>query len=312
VPFCWIAWGGKMNSQWWEVQILGTLGLEEVLFEALLDCGCQGTVSQLQGDQMQVRSYFPQLTGESVPKETIAQHLQTAAEVAELTIQSISWSAIAEEDWANSWKDYWHPTEIGERLLIYPAWLDLPQPSPAGQPERILLRLDPGVAFGTGTHASTQLCLLLLEEHFSQSTSEEILADIGCGSGILAIAALKLGAQQVYAVDTDPLAISSTAEARDLNNLTAEQLPVLQDSIDAVLPHLKRPVDGFCCNILAPVIISLIPQMQQLTKSGGWGILSGILQTQAEQVSEAFTAQGWTLKQTRQQGDWAALEVIKP
>jgi ribosomal protein L11 methyltransferase len=301
-----------MNSQWWEVQILGTPGLEEVLFEALLDCGCQGAVSQLQGDQMQVRSYVPQLTGASVPKETIAQHLQMAAATADLAIQSITWCAIAEEDWANSWKDYWHPTEIGERLLIYPAWLDLPQPSPAGQPDRILLRLDPGVAFGTGTHASTQLCLLLLEEHFSQGHAGEILADIGCGSGILAIAALKLGAQQVYAVDTDPLAIPSTAAARDLNHLPAEQLPVLQGSIDAVLPQLNRPVDGFCCNILAPVIVSLIPQMQQLTKSGGWGILSGILQTQAEQVSEAFTTRGWTLKQTRQQGDWAALKVIRP
>lgn len=302
-----------MNSQWWEVQILGEPGLEEVLFDALMDCGCQGTISQLQGDQMLVRSYFPQLQGETVPQETIAAQLRSAGETAALSIQAITWCVLAEEDWANSWKDYWHPTEIGERLLIYPAWLDLPQPSDAAtEPERLLLRLDPGIAFGTGTHASTQLCLLLLEEHFSQGNTGEIMADIGCGSGILAIAALKLGAQKVYAVDTDPLAIQSTAEARALNHLAAEQLPIAQGSIDAVLSQLKSPVDGFCCNILAPIIISLIPQMYQLTKSGGWGILSGILQTQAEEVIAAFTAQGWTLQQTRQQGDWAALQVIKP
>jgi ribosomal protein L11 methyltransferase len=301
-----------MNSQWWEVQVLGEPGLEEVLFDALIDCGCQGTVSQHQGTQIRVSSYFPQLQDEPVPQETIAKHLQSAADIAELAIQSISWNEIAEEDWANSWKDYWHPTEIGERLLIYPAWLDLPpQSDNPTQPERILLRLDPGVAFGTGSHASTQLCLLLLEEHFSQGQQGEILADIGCGTGILAIAALKLGAQRVYGVDTDPLAIPSAVAARELNNLTAAQLPVSQGSVDELLSQYPTPVDGFCCNILAGVIISLIPQLTQLTKSGGWGILSGILQTQAAEVTEAFTGQDWILTQSRQQGDWAGLKVVK-
>jgi ribosomal protein L11 methyltransferase len=297
---------GVMNRQWWEVQVQGEPGLEEVLFEVFVDCGCQGTVSQLKDGQMKVCSYLPHLQTTETERETIAQQLQQAADNAAMTVQGITWHAIAEEDWANSWKEHWHPTEIGHRLLIYPAWLELPPES-----DRLLIRLDPGVAFGTGAHASTQLCLLLLEAQYAQDNPGEILADIGCGSGILAIAALKLGAKQVYAVDTDLLAVDSTAAARALNNLPPDRLPVAQGSIETVLSQLQAPVDGFCCNILAPVILELIPSMTQLTQVGGWGILSGILQTQVPPLVEAFAAQGWQLSQSLQQGDWAALKMIR-
>jgi ribosomal protein L11 methyltransferase len=295
-----------MNSQWWEVQVQGEPGLEEVLFEVFADCGCQGTVSQRREGQMLVCSYLSALQSNETERETIAQQLKQAAEKATMEVQSITWQAIAEEDWAQSWKDHWHPTEIGDRLLIYPAWLELPP-----QSDRLLIRLDPGVAFGTGAHASTQLCLLLLEEQLTQDNPGDILADIGCGSGILAIAALKLGAKRVYAVDTDPLAVGSAEAARQLNQLTPEQLPVSEGSIETVLSQRQTPVDGFCCNILAPVILELIPLMNQLTRVGGWGILSGLLQAQSQNLIEAFEAQGWRLEKSIQQGDWAALKIVK-
>ena len=118
---------------------------------------------------------------------------------------AIQWSAIAESDWANNWKAHWHPQAIGDRILIYPEWLAVPD-----DPGRVLIRLNPGAAFGTGEHATTQLCLKALETRLpplQEQPRKIAIADIGCGSGILAIAALRLGCEQAYGVDTDPLAV---------------------------------------------------------------------------------------------------------
>jgi ribosomal protein L11 methyltransferase len=294
-----------MSNQWWELQIWGEPALDELLSWKLQQMGCQGTASQLKDGSLSLRGYFPSSQITEVILGQMADQLCRAATTAQLTEPTIHWTLIEEEDWASSWKDHWHPTEIGERLLIHPAWLPLPEHT-----NRILIKLNPGVAFGTGAHATTQLCLAALEQAFTQPISRPfVIADIGCGTGILAIAALQLGADKAYAVDTDPLAVQAAQECRDLNQIEAERLVIYEGSMDKAIRQMPTPADGFCCNILAHVIIELIPQMKLLVKPGGWGILSGILQRQVPDVTVALRAQGWIVQHAWQQDDWACLHI---
>jgi ribosomal protein L11 methyltransferase len=296
-----------VNSQWWELRVMGEPALDELLSWQLQSMGAQGTASQLKAGQLQISGYFPQTQVTEADLTQMVQQLRQVATEVGLTVGEVDWSSLEEEDWASSWKEYWHPTEVGDRLLIHPVWLPLP-----AQTDRIVLQLDPGVAFGTGAHATTQLCLVALEDRLRGPISHPYtIADIGCGTGILAIAALQLGADCAYAVDTDPLAVQAAQECRDLNNIEASRMQVFEGSMDVAIAQSKTPVDGFCCNILAPVIIGLVPQMATLVKPNGWGILSGILQTQVPEVTEALVTYGWQVQQAWQQEDWACLKIVR-
>jgi ribosomal protein L11 methyltransferase len=295
------------NSQWWELQTICEPALDELLSWQLQERGSHGTVSQIKAEQLYITAYFEWSQMSEADLGNLSQDLRETAATMNLSIAEVSWRTIEEEDWSSSWKDYWHPTPVGDRLIINPAWLPLPE-----QTERIVLQLDPGVAFGTGAHATTQLCLVALEGQFREPIPHPYaVADIGCGTGILAIAALKFGADKAYAVDTDPLAVQAAQECRDLNGIEAERMMVAEGSIDGAIAQVKTPVDGFCCNILAHVIIELIPQMAILAKPEGWGILSGILQKQVPEVAEALSANGWQIQNDWQQEDWACLKIIR-
>lgn len=295
------------NSQWWELRVMGEPALDELLSWKLQAMGAQGTASQLKAGQLQIAGYFSQAQVTEVDLTQMVKQLRQIATEVGLTVGEVDWRSLEEEDWASSWKEYWHPTEVGDRLLIHPVWLPLP-----AQTDRIVLQLDPGVAFGTGAHATTQLCLVALEAQLQDPTSHPYtIADIGCGTGILAIAALQLGADRAYAVDTDPLAVQSAQECRDLNGIEASRMQVFEGSMDVAIAQSKTPVDGFCCNILAPVIIGLVPQMATLVKPHGWGILSGILQKQVPEVTEALVTYGWQVQQAWQQEDWACLKIAR-
>ncbi|WP_404787504.1 50S ribosomal protein L11 methyltransferase [Altericista sp. CCNU0014] len=294
------------ENYWWALQILSEPASDELLSWALQAQGCQGTASQIEGGQLKICGYFAQSQVSEARLAEMAQYFKQVAADANLSLSEVSWSAIREEDWASSWKDYWHPTEVGDRLLIHPDWLPVPAT------DRIVLRLNPGVAFGTGAHATTQLCLVALEQQLAQpSAHPPTVADIGCGTGILAIAALQLGAGRAFAVDTDPLAVQAARECRDLNAIAPDRMVATEGSIETAIALAQEPVDGFCCNILAHVIIELVPQMKTLTKPQGWGILSGILQRQVPDVVEALTARGWQVVQRWQQEDWACLKIVR-
>jgi ribosomal protein L11 methyltransferase len=216
----------------------------------------------------------------------------------------VQWNLIDEEDWSSSWKTYWNPQEIGDHLLINPAWLPVPEKS-----DRRVLRLDPGVAFGTGNHATTQLCLESLEMRLSGEETDFTVADIGCGSGILSIGAILLGAKRAYAVDTDPLAVQATDNSRELNQIDPDRLIAAEGSIERLMEMTQGPVDGILCNILAEVILDLVPLMGAIAKPTTWGILSGILLDQVKPIADVLEENGWIVATLWRKQDWCCLNI---
>lgn len=211
---------------------------------------------------------------------------------------------VKQTDWAESWKQHYRPVAIGEHLMVIPAWLEAPGI------ERIPVRIDPGMAFGTGTHPTTQLCLELLEAYIqATSQSVEAVIDVGCGSGILSVAALKLGAGHALGVDVDVESLHATGENAALNDV-AERMEVGQGSVAEIRAGLfsiqKAPL--VLANILAPVIIKLLEEgLGELITPGGGLILSGILEEQSGEVETALVNHGLKLVEKLQRDDWVAL-----
>ncbi|NWG06426.1 MAG: 50S ribosomal protein L11 methyltransferase [Chloroflexi bacterium] len=224
---------------------------------------------------------------------------------------------IADQNWMEAWKQYYKPILIGQRLLILPAWMESPQP------ERIAIRIDPGMAFGTGTHPTTQLCLELIEEVIEERGKRKedppsflfplSCIDVGCGSGILSIAALKLGARVVLGVDIDAESVKNSRENANANGIGDELilgLGSVQEIRDGKFPFRKAPL--VVANILAPVIVRLFDAgLADLIEENGALILSGILQEQEQNVIEAGQAKGLSMSKRRQMGDWVALTMSR-
>jgi ribosomal protein L11 methyltransferase len=174
---------------------------------------------------------------------------------------------------------------------------------------RLVLRMDPGSAFGTGSHPTTRLCLEALEKNPPQGLR---VADLGCGSGVLGLAALGLGARQVLAVDTDSLAVSASRENAELNGLDLDRLRVALGSVDALESLLQgQAVDLLLCNILAPVIEALAPSFDQLLSFKGRCLLSGLLVDQAPRLTAVLEALGWRVSCLTKQGQWGLLDVSR-
>ncbi|MGF1460645.1 MAG: 50S ribosomal protein L11 methyltransferase [Leptolyngbyaceae cyanobacterium] len=297
-------WLTLLATSWWEIQVLCDPALEDIIFWRFDSFGGHGTASQRRNQYRQIQAYFPQEKFELLDLAAVALRLKQDAICAELSTPQTTWRLIDEEDWSKSWKDHWSPQPVGDRFIINPAWLPDPQ-----ERDRLTLQLDPGAAFGTGTHPTTQLCLESLEMRFGPEDTEMIVADIGCGSGILSIAALLLGAKCSHAVDIDPLAVQATTANAALNHLTSEQVNVQQGSLDTLMETLSKPVDGILCNILAEVIIDLIPQLNEIAHPQSWGILSGILLEQSKLVADTLEQHGWVVATLWRRQEWCCLNI---
>jgi ribosomal protein L11 methyltransferase len=220
---------------------------------------------------------------------------------------------VDEEDWANAWKQYFKPIRVSERLTIKPTWEDYQ----AGPEERII-ELDPGMAFGTGTHPTTALCLRTLD---SVVRGGEQVIDVGTGSGILAIGAVRLGAERVLALDLDPVAVSSAAENTRLNNLQdqiqvhlSDLLGVLRGSPEeaGVQLNVTVPVDLVVANILAEIILLFIDDVYEALKPGGTYIASGIYENKETDVERGLEAAGFEIVSREREDKWIAYVARKP
>lgn len=205
-----------------------------------------------------------------------------------------------EEDWANSWKKHYQPIEVTDRLVIKPSWLE-----PTLDPTIVEILLDPGMAFGSGTHETTQLCLELIEEYVD---NHQVVVDVGTGSGVLAIAASKLGAKSVYAVDLDAMAVIRAKENVDLNacqNIVVEK----NNLIDGVIALKEKPT-LMVANILAPIIIGMLADVRKVLMPGCPFICSGIVDHEKESVITALLEHGFTISEVREKNGWVAIVAI--
>ena len=201
---------------------------------------------------------------------------------------------VAESDWADNWKQFFKCTEVGERLVIRPSWKAYP-----GGSGRTVLELDPGAAFGTGTHATTRLCLELLEKYAAPGKT---MLDIGCGSGILSIAAALLGCDSCVGVDIDPLAVKVAGENAARNRVEGKIRYICGDLAEKV--EGKFPI--LCANIVADVIIRLAPDAGRYLTDDGVFICSGIIDIRAAEVEQALADNGYTIIEMKEQDNWRA------
>lgn len=245
---------------------------------------------------VRVHVYVPD--GVTTPERTVADALATADVAATVTAD-----VVAEEDWAESWKEHFHVQRFGKRIVVVPSWREY-EPV-AGD---VVLLLDPGMAFGTGQHETTRMCLEALE--LSVRAGDRVL-DAGCGSGILSIAAAKLGASSVRAVDIDPDCVRVTEENARANGV--------DDIIDARTSSAAEgsrtksysgEVDLVVVNIIARVIVELAPQLALVLAPGGRIIASGIIAEREAEVADALVEQGLRIVSSRAMGEWRCIEAV--
>jgi len=219
--------------------------------------------------------------------------------------QFFDWSIIKEEDWLTSWKKYWAPELVGNHFLILPCWINLSEKFKDKQ----IIKIDPGAAFGTGGHPSTYLSLERME-HILLSDKKEL--DIGSGSGILSVAARLLGAKEVCAVDNDYLAINSTNSNFQLNFRNLKNLNTYLGSFnEVILKNQLKQFDVVLCNILAEVIKEMIPNIYNCLRNNGEVILSGILNSQKDEIIKILIQNDLKLLDVSTRKDWACISAQK-
>ena len=244
-----------------------------------------------------VKGWLPEAGEIEQSRFRLEQGLQEIRELQLGVVEPPAYAWVQEEDWANAWRAYFKPFRVGQRLVVIPSW-----ESYELQEGEIPLYLDPGMAFGTGTHATTSLCLRLLEKVVKPGAR---VLDVGTGSGILAIAAAKLGASPVVAIDIDPVAVRVAQENVAKNQVAVD---VRETTVDKVEPD---GCDLVVANIIAAVIIDLLPEFAGRMKPGGKLLASGIIDSKKQQVLEAMTATWLLPLEIREEGGWVAILATK-
>jgi ribosomal protein L11 methyltransferase len=302
---------------WWQLSMELPEALEDSLLWKLPELGvhrlavCHRPEPPLGRELV---AWLPEAEWPLAARQALEEALQPLGAPFDQAMPPLRWEQVADEDWSLSWKQHWRPDPIGESLLVLPAWLEVP-PEAAG---RTVIRLDPGPAFGTGSHPSTRLCLEGMERLAAARGSMGApadaplrglrVADLGCGSGLLGLAALALGADAVLAVDTDALAVAATQENSALNGFSA--LSVRLGSAERLADLLAgQPADLLLCNILAPVIAELSGWFGRLLAPQGLGLLSGLLVSQAEGLIATLGEAGWRATLSACQEPWALLTI---
>ena len=259
------------------------------LIQRLTDAGCLGVIEQDEA----ITAYFP----ETVDISAITDDLSLLNTLLEKSGQVrglfFSRALIPEQDWNESWKKGFLPIDVGERFTILPPWEKM-------HDGRINLVIDPGMAFGTGHHETTRSCLVLMDAYADAGAKERFL-DLGTGTGLLALAASKLGFRSVIAVDTDPLSIEAAKQNIELNH--AADIELFRGSIADV----EGPFDIIAANIISGALVRLAPDIASCLSPAGIAILSGILAEQANEVIAAYEQSGMTIRQLFPDGKWVSI-----
>ncbi|GIW05334.1 MAG: ribosomal protein L11 methyltransferase [Dehalococcoidia bacterium] len=246
---------------------------------------------------VRLRTYLPCVRGVVAKRKRIERALWHLAQLRPMPPLQVR--EVDEHEWAEAWKQHFVAHRVGQRIVIRPSWREY---TPA--PDDVVIDLDPGMAFGTGLHPTTRLCLAALERVVRPG--DEVL-DLGTGSGILAIAAAKLGAERVLAIDTDPVAVDAATSNVAANGL-ADRVTVIEGTVEAAAP---AAFDVVAANISAKVLIAIAPELARVTRPGGRLLASGLLDDREIEVALALAAAGFHLAGSSGENDWRLLDAVR-
>jgi ribosomal protein L11 methyltransferase len=294
-----------MQKTWLELAVEIHPSLVEAVSSFLIEQGSPGVIQEeLPGPahrkKERIIAYFPNDRGFRTKGKKIQAFLLS---VSQLHPSSFTFHrrVIKEEKWAEAWKSHFKPLPVTPRLVIKPPWEESPQ-----KKGEVVIEIDPGMAFGTGTHPSTQMCLQALEEIILSSPYSPSVLDVGTGSGILAIAARKLGARQVLAIDIDPVAIACARKNGAANNIN-RGIDFRVGSLD----RLRRIFDIIIANLLPQELLKVAPFLPKRMSSGGTLIISGFLRGQKKEVTSAFAKERLRVLRSRESKGWACFVLRK-
>lgn len=285
-----------MSGTWTAITVTAAPALAEAIESFLLDQGAPGLQTEEGGEATRITAHF---AADDPPLAALARYLDGLAEVhPTLPRPRVETATVTDSGWAENWKTHFPPLLVGERLFVRPPWItEVP-------PGRVAIVLDPGMAFGTGHHASTRGCLVLLEAALRTRPRARVL-DLGTGSGILAIAARKLGAGEIWAIDIDPDACAVAAE-----NAAVNDVPDLHIGTD--LDAARGPFDIVLANLFAAQLVEFAPIIAGRLAPGGAAIGAGILASEADAVAAAWRDAGLAADGDWRDEGWVALAYRKP
>ena len=295
-------------NNWYKLTFEIESNLEEIIIWKLNDLGISSFAFEIflnNKNNKKVIVWLPTLNWPESLKIKLERNIEEVLDKTNFRTNYFEWDVIEQEDWVSSWKKYWRPELLGDNLLIMPCWLELPKE----HKNRKVIKIDPGAAFGTGSHPTTTLCLEKLEKI---SISNNRILDIGSGSGILSVAAKCFGAREVYAIDNDYLAINSTESNFHLNFGNINDLKTYLGPFDALVSKYSlKNFDFILCNILAEVIKGIIPEISNCLKKDGEVILSGILNSQKDEIFNLLNASNFQINDVSSKEDWVCITAKK-
>ncbi len=262
-------------------------------------------VKKMEGET-KVKTY---VSDDTEGRELLIAIKSTLSELKQLDVNNefgrleIELDNMTEQDWANNWRQYFHQMEIGEKVMIKPEWEELNKPT-----DRVVFNIEPGMSFGTGSHYTTQLCIESLEKYITQGVK---MLDLGCGSGILSIISLLLGADMAVAVDIDPNAVDTAYQNADRNGVDRSKYKVLSGNVltdsDIQAEISKNKYEVVAANIVADVIIGLAPKAKEYMAENGVFITSGIISDRLDDVKNALYENGFNIVSINQRKDWVSI-----
>ena len=314
-----------MQVKWTELSILTTHEAVDAVTNILHEAGASGVViedsKELDKERIDKFGEIYALNPEDFPKTgvVVKAYLSASSFLAE-TVEEIKLAIanlinfdinigenvltmceVDEEDWSTAWKQYYHPVKISERFTIVPTWEDYKPVST----DELIIELDPGMAFGTGTHPTTVMCLQALEKVVQEGNT---VIDVGTGSGVLSIGAAMLGAKRVHALDLDEVAVTAARENVELNKMDH----IVEVFHGNLLDTVKEPADVVVANILAEIIMSFTDDAYSIVKPGGIYATSGIIGAKKDEVKQALEKSGFIIEEVLMMEDWVAIISRRP
>ncbi len=296
------------EKDWWQCNIKIERNFEDLLIWKFTEIGINSyafNCDKTNQNSIQAVVWLPKYYWNKSKRDKFENELSEFINKNGYQPRKFIWDQIKEANWLNNWKKYWKPELIGNDFLVLPYWMEVNKKYQT----RKVIKINPGAAFGTGGHPSTALCIESMENTF---LNDKKVLDIGCGSGILSIAAKKLGAKEIYSIDNDYLAINATKENIEINFVSYHNFHISEGSFPSIIKNLELTnFDFICCNIIANVIKGIIPHLYHCLNSKGIILLSGILSSQESEIIKLLNLYHFKADNVLSKQDWISIKASK-